>query len=531
VDDRSSSIVLFSRSQQRLRKETIVSRSRTLLATIGILVGLFMASMEATVVATAMPTIVSQLGGLSIYSWVFSVYMLASTTTVPLYGKLSDIYGRRPVYLAAMVLFLGGSVLCGMAQSMEQLIAFRALQGLGAGGVLPLVFIIVGDIFNFEQRARMQGFFSGVWGISSIAGPLLGGFLVDQVSWPWVFYVNVLPGIIATFLVWITLEDRHVDRSVKPSIDFAGAVVMSAAVVSLLLGLSELGTPLGWSLLVTAMALLGLLLWLEMRARDPVLPLRLFRDRLFATATGHGVLAGWAMFGSLSFVPLFVQAVLGTSATEAGSTLMPLMLGWVGASIIGSRLLLRMGYRSLAVFGMGLLTLGAFLMAVVGTSSTRPLIMLFLGMMGVGMGFSIPPFLIAVQSKVPKRDMGTATSTLQFSRSIGGTLGVSVMGAVLSVRLANALTGAGLDPAAVSLNSLIDPLAAPTATAFDTALRTALATAMQGVFYIAFVAAGLGFLVTMLAPGGQISQITPAAPPAQPEPTPTAPPEGVRVGE
>jgi hypothetical protein len=180
---------------------------------------------------------------------------------------------------------------------------------------------------------------------------------------------------------------------------------------------------------------------------------------------------------------------------------------------------------------MGLLTLGAFLMAVMGTGSTRPLIMLFLGMMGVGMGFSIPPFLIAVQSKVPKRDMGTATSTLQFSRSIGGTLGVSVMGAVLSIRLANALTTAGLDPAAVSLNSLIDPLAAPTATAFDAALRTALATAMQGVFYIAFVAAALGFLVTMLAPGGQISQITPGSAPAKPEPTPPTPAEGVAVRE
>jgi hypothetical protein len=218
------------------------------------------------------------------------------------------------------------------------------------------------------------------------------------------------------------------------------------------------------------------------------------------------------MFGSLSFVPLFVQAVLGTSATDAGSTLMPLMLSWVAASVVGSRILLRIEYRTLAVFGMVLLTLGAFCMALLGANATRPLIMLFLGLMGAGMGFSISPFLIAVQSKVARRDMGTATSTLQFSRSIGGTVGVSVLGAVLSVRLATALSAAGLDPAAVSLNSLLDPLAAANSATLDSALRGALAVAMQGVFTIALLAAALGLVVTALAPGGRIVQIKLGAP-------------------
>lgn len=495
---------------QPTHKENPVSRTRVILATIGIMLSLFMASMEATVIATAMPTIVSQLGGLSIYSWAFSVYMLASTTTVPVYGKLSDIFGRRPVYLVAMSLFLVGSVLCGLAQSMEQLIAFRAIQGLGAGGVLPLVFIIVGDLFSFEQRARMQGFFSGVWGVSSVVGPLLGGFLVDQVSWHWVFFINVAPGIVAALMVWFTLQDRHVVKGARPKIDYAGAVLLSVSVLCLLLGLFELGTPFGWALLVVAAVLLAVLMWVEVHAADPVLPLRLFRDRLFATATGHGVLAGWAMFGSFSFVPLFVQAVLGSSATGAGSTLMPLMLGWVGASIIGSRLLLRMGYRTVAITGMVLLTLGSLLMAIMGAESTRPWIMFFLGMMGVGMGFSIPPFLIAVQSSVAKRDMGTATSTLQFSRNIGGTLGVSVMGAYLSIRLAGALIEAGVDPSTVSLNSLIDPLDRASAAGMDEVLRNALALSMQGVFVIAFVGALLGLIVTTLTPGGRIAQIAPA---------------------
>ncbi|MEZ4730453.1 MAG: MDR family MFS transporter [Caldilineaceae bacterium] len=483
-----------------------MSRQRTIIVTAGVMLSLFMASMEGTVIATAMPTIVSQLGGLAIYSWVFSIYMLTSTTTVPVYGKLSDIFGRRPIFAVAMALFLVGSVLCGTAQTMGQLIAYRAIQGLGAGGVMPLAFVIVGDIFNFEQRARMQGLFSGVWGVSSIVGPLLGGFLVDQISWHWVFYVNVLPGIVAALLVWFALQDRHVDKSVKPVIDYAGAILLTAAVVALLLGLFEISTGWGRALLAVAVALLLILFWVERRAVDPILPLHLFPERIFATATGHGLLSGWAMFGSLSFVPLFVQAVLGTSATEAGTTLTPMLLGWVGASIIGSRALLYMSYRVIVLLGAFLLALGAFLMTRANSDVTQLQLMINLGLMGVGMGFSVSPFLIAVQSHVSRRDMGAATSTLTFSRSIGGTLGVSVMGAVLSARLAATLTAAGLDPNAVSLNSLLDPLAGGDAAAgLNDTLRNALAVSIPSVFLIAFIAAAVGLLVCLLAPGGRIT--------------------------
>ncbi len=482
-----------------------MSRQRTVITTAGIMLSLFMASMEGTVIATAMPTIVSQLGGLAIYSWVFSIYMLTSTTTVPIYGKLSDIFGRRPVFAVAMGLFLIGSVLCGTAQNMGQLIAYRALQGLGAGGVMPLAFIIIGDIFSFEQRARMQGLFSGVWGVSSIIGPLLGGFLVDQISWHWVFYINVVPGIVAALMVWFALRDQHVDRSKKPVVDYAGAVLLSAAVMALLVGLFEIGTTMGWGLLTAAAVLFIALFWVERRAVDPILPLPLFRERLFATATAHGVLTGWAMFGSLSFVPLFVQAVLGTSATSAGSTLTPMLLGWVGSSIIGSRALLYTSYRTIVLIGSVLLTLGAFLMTRATSDVTQLQLMINLGLMGVGMGFAVSPFLIAVQSYVKRRDMGAATSTLTFSRSIGGTLGVSVMGAVLSARLASALLAAGLDPDTVSLNSLLDPLASSNAAAgLNGTLRDALAISMQSVFLIAFVAAALALLVSLLAPGGRI---------------------------
>ncbi len=486
-----------------------MSRQRIIVITLGIMLSIFMASMEATVVSTAMPTIVSQLGGLESYSWVFSAYMLASTTTVPLFGKFSDLYGRRPVYAVAMTLFLAGSLLCGLAGSMEQLIFFRVVQGLGAGGILPLAFIIIGDTFSFEQRARMQGVFSGVWGVSSVIGPLLGGFLVDTVSWHWVFYINVIPGLLAGTLVMLSLADgaRKTAAGVA-RVDFLGAGVMSAGVVALLLGLFELGTPVGWGLLATAALLFAALIWIERRAADPILPLLMFRDRLFAVACGHGLLAGFAMFGSLAFVPLFVQAVLGTSATVAGSTLTPMLISWVIASIVSSRLLLAVSYRSLALFGMCLFTLGTFLMTRIGVAVSQINLIIYLGMMGVGMGFSIPSFLIAVQSTVEKRSMGVATSTLQFSRSIGGTLGVSVMGAALGAWLISNLKAAGLESAAVSVDSLLDPIARSASSALSNeVLKNALAGAIQGVFVIAFVAAALGLAITALTPKGRIAQL------------------------
>jgi EmrB/QacA subfamily drug resistance transporter len=482
-----------------------VSRQRTYIVVAGIMLSLFMASMEATVIATAMPTIVSQLGGLEIYSWAFAAYMLTSTCTVPVYGKLSDIYGRRIIYAIAMTLFLVGSILCGLSQSMEQLIFFRALQGIGAGGVLPLAFIIIGDIFSFEQRAKMQGFFAGVWGVSSIIGPVLGGFLVDQASWHWVFYVNIIPGVIAFALVWFGLRDE-LSRKENVAIDYAGAVLLIAAVALLLLGLGDLGNLRGISFVVVAVILFVLLWVVERRAVDPVLPLSLFRDRLFITASLHGMLAGWAMFGTLSFVPLFVQSVMGASATEAGTTITPMMLGWVLASVVGGRLLLRIGYRTVALAGMVMLTLGAFLVSQSGTDATRNEVMIYLTMMGIGMGLSVPSFLIAVQSSVSKRTLGTATSTLQFSRSIGGTLGVSVMGALLTVRLTEALVAAGLDPNAVSLNSMIDSAESAVA-AVTGPMRDAMATAIESIFVLAFIAAALGLVATAFAPHGRVGQL------------------------
>ncbi|MDR7518074.1 MAG: MDR family MFS transporter [Armatimonadota bacterium] len=488
-----------------------MNRSKVLI-TLGVMLSLFLASMEATVVATGMPTIVSQLGGLDIYSWVFSAYMLAATATVPIFGKLSDLFGRRPVYLVAMGLFLAGSLLCGLAQSMAQLIAFRIVQGLGAGGVLPLAFVIVGALFSFEQRAKVQGVFAGVWGISSLVGPLLGGFLVDQVSWRWIFYINLVPGLLAAALIgFVWVDEARPAGAGAVSVDYAGAILLSMGVAALLLGLFEVRTPVGRLLLVLAAGAFAVLWRVEHAAADPVLPLRLFRDRLFAAASAHGVLAGCAVFGGVAFVPLFVQAVMGTSATAAGATLMPLMLGWVAASIIGSRLLLVVGYRPVAVTGMASLTIGTFLMAQIGEQTGHGFLLASLALMGIGMGLSVPSLMIAVQTAVARHDLGTATSTLQFMRSIGGAVGVSVMGLVLSLRLAGTLAAAGADPAAVSLNRLLDPLVrASAATGLEAVLRAALAGAIRGVFIIAFVTAAAGLAATALAPRGRIAQLAAA---------------------
>jgi len=487
-----------------------MSRNRIILVTAGIMLSLFLASMESTVVATAMPTIVGQLGGLEHFSWVFSAFMLASTTTVPLYGKLSDIYGRRKLYVFAMALFLIGSVLCGLANTMTQLIFARALQGIGAGGILPLAFILIGEMFSLEQRTKMQGVFSGVWGVSSIAGPLLGGFLVEQLSWRWIFYINVIPGLLAAALVAFAWRDQ-VQSHKRPAVDYTGAALLTVSVILLLLGLMEFGTSRSWIYIGIAIVLFIALWWVERRAADPILPIPLFRDSLFSTATAHGLLTGWAVFGLISFIPLFVQSVLGTNALQAGITITPMLLGWVGASIVGTRILLRVGYRSLSVIGTALFTVGAFLMTLVGANSNQIIVMVFVTMMGIGMGLSIPAFVIAVQTTVERRHLGTATSMLQFSRSMGGTLGVSVMGAALSARLASNLSASGLDPEMVA--QLLDPIPG-SAVVIDAGVRLAMANAIHLVFLVAFVAAALGLVSAFFTPRKELIEQLPEREPS-----------------
>ena len=472
--------------------------------TTGIILSIFLAAVEATVVATAMPTIVAQLGGLSIYSWVFSIYMLASTTTVPLYGKLSDIFGRKNLYIFAMVLFLFGSVLCGSAETMMQLIIFRGIQGLGAGGVLPLALTIIGQIFSVEQRAKMQGILSGVWGISSIIGPLLGGFLVDQISWPWVFYINLIPGTFAILIVWFVWKDDTGKAAEKPKLDILGAVLLTLGALSFLMGLNDLGSLGGWIYLIAAILLFIWLYFVEKNAPDPILPTKLFANRIFLIAIVHGVLAGAAMFGSLNYIPLFAQAVIGTTATQAGITLTPMSLSWTFASIYAGRLILKLPYRTIAIIGMVLLVIGSFMMTTINAETSQVVIMIYTSLMGIGMGMTIPIYMIAVQTAVDKKDMGTATSTVQFSRTIGGTIGVSIMGVFLSTRLAQLLLKAGFDPNTVNMNNLINN---ETGTNVDHAVQSLLGTSMANMLYLALIPAVIGLFFVFATPKGKVTAL------------------------
>jgi EmrB/QacA subfamily drug resistance transporter len=414
--------------------------SRRGLVTLGILTGTFLAAIEATIVATAMPTVVAQFGGLAHYSWVFSGYMLTSTVTMPLWGNLSDLYGRRPFYLASVGLFLAGSALSGASQSMAQLIAFRAVQGVGAGGLLPLGMTLLGDMYTLEERARTQALFSGVWGLASILGPLVGGYVTEALSWRWVFYLNLPFGAVAALLVGSALVDRH--RSDRPQIDYAGALLLMLSVGALMLALGQTGAPdavltgsqiAGLGLVAAA----GTLAFLvnERRVAQPLIPANLFSDRLVRATTLSGFWTGVAMFGTLSFVPLFAQSAMGGTATEAGRALSPLLLGWVGMSIVTGRLIPRLGPRPLILTGLSLLMAGFVSLATVHQGTTWTVLYATLGVMGMGMGLTMLSLLLALQNSVPRAHLGIATSVAQFSRSIGGAIGVSVMGAIVAASL------------------------------------------------------------------------------------------------
>ncbi len=486
----------------------LMTGKRLYVITATMMLSLFLASVEATIVATAMPTIVAELGGLSIYAWAFAAFQLTATTAVPIFGKLSDIYGRRPIYLISMAIFLLGSVLCGFAVSMPFLVTFRAIQGLGAGGLMPLAFTIIGDIFTFEQRAKIQGVFSGVWGVSSVIGPLVGGFLVDKIGWEWVFFINVPFGILAAILMIVAWRD--IVPHTRAQVDFIGAGLLASGISTFLFAFSQLNEPRGWespafwTLIFVALILLVVLVWFERRAPNPILPMPLFRERLFVVATGQGFLAGFALFGTTAFIPFFVQSVLGTSATAAGATLTPQIVAWVTGSIISSRLLLRYGYRPIALFGATLLVIGSAMMLLV--SAQMPLWFLYIavGVNGFGMGFTIPAFTIAVQSSVPRQAMGTSTSTLQFGRNIGGAIGVSALGVILTLRLDEALTRMGMDSKRVSLGALLDRAndASPASLA---PIRDSLASAIQTLFVVAFVITLAAWVVVSLTPRGMIA--------------------------
>ncbi len=479
----------------------LLSRRRRIGVTAGVMLGMFLAALEATVVSTAMPTVVASLGGIERYSWVFSAYLLTSTVTLPLWGKLSDLYGRRRLYQIGIAIFLVGSMLCGVSQTMTQLVAARAVQGLGAGALVPLALTIIGEIYTIQERSRMQGFFSGVWGLASVLGPLVGGYITDQLSWRWVFFINLPFGLLAALVIGFTLIEPK--RTTRASIDYAGALSLTAAITLLLFALVEGWHLWGWTgwqtiaIFGVSLSAFGLFAWIEKHAAEPIVPFDLLFEHMFFTSTICGFLVGMAMFGAISFIPLLVQGVWGGSATEAGSALTPLLLFWVLTSIVGGRILPRVGVRPLVIAGATLVTTGFVVLANLPPSAPHIVLMADMGLMGVGMGLIMLTLIIAVQSSVRRERLGIATSLSMFFRSIGGAIGVASMGAVLAVSLSNKLGAT----AGVDANKLLDANERATMSPESLhAIAGALGASLHYVFWIGAAAAALGLVAAFWLP-------------------------------
>ena len=472
----------------------------------GLMLGILLAALDQTIVATALPTIVGELGGIEHLSWVVTAYLLSSTASVPLYGKISDLYGRRIVFQFAIVTFLIGSIFAGLAQNMVQLVIARGIQGIGGGGLMAMAMTIIGDVVSPRERGRYQGYIASVFVFASIVGPLVGGFFVDHLTWRWIFYVNVPVGGAALIVTSMVL--RLPFRRRPHRIDYLGAALLVASVGCLLLVAVWVGTTFPWdSALIIGLAAIGILLAAlfllqERRVEEPIIPLRLFRRPVVAASSAVMFLVGVTFFGAVVFLPLFLQAVLGATAANSGLLLLPLMMGVVTTAIGSGRIISRTGrYRWWPVGGMALCTVGMFLLSRMDPSTSRVYASLSMAVLGLGIGMVMQVLVLAIQNAVDHRDLGAATSAANFFRSIGGTFGTGVFGAIFSARL-GAVLAASL-PAPVS--GRLDPSSlarAPEAIArLDPPIREAvvggIAQAVHTVFLVAVPLAALGFVIAL----------------------------------
>jgi len=418
-------------------------RRQLIITLAGVMLAMFLGSLDQTIVGTAMPQIITDLGGFTHYTWVTTAYVISSTITVPITGKLTDMYGRKWFYVAGLSIFILGSMLCGLSQTMTQIILFRGFQGIGAGVMMANAFIVIGDLFPPAERGKYQGLMAGVFGISSIIGPTLGGFLTDELSWHWVFFVNVPLGIMVIGLFIFFFPDIRPDRR-KHRIDYPGLVTLILAVVPLMLALTWAGVDYPWSSatiisMFAFSAIMGaLFVMFENRSEEPLIPLWIFKNRIVGVSAVVIFITGFGMFGGIIFVPLFFQGVLGESATASGSFLTPMMLGVVGAAIVSGQVLSRAGghYRLQGIVGLAVMALGMALLSMmtIETSNTRAILNIV--MVGIGLGITMPLYTIAVQNAVPYAVMGVATSSTAFFRSMGGAVGLAILGSVMNNRFA-----------------------------------------------------------------------------------------------
>jgi EmrB/QacA subfamily drug resistance transporter len=409
-----------------------------------LMLGMFLAALDQTIVSTALPTIVGDLGGLNHLSWVVTAYLLASTVSTPIYGKLGDMYGRKPIFLTAILIFLAGSMLAGLSQSMAELISFRAIQGIGAGGLIVSAQAIIADIIPPRERGRYMGLMGAVFAVSSVAGPLLGGFFVDNLSWRWVFYVNMPIGAIAVAVVALKLHLHVVTH--RHRIDYVGAALLAGGVSALILVTTWGGTQYRWgSGTILALAVVGVVLllafvWQERRATEPIIPLDLFQSSIFNVASAMGFAIGMAMFGAIVFIPLYLQLVYGASPTSSGLRMIPLMAGLLVASIASGRIISRIGrYKVFPVVGTAILIVGMLLLSRLGVGTAPWLASAYMVVVGVGIGLVMQVLVLVVQNDARPSEIGVATSTATFFRSVGGSFGVALFGAIFASRLTDAL--------------------------------------------------------------------------------------------
>lgn len=414
--------------------------------TTALLISTFLAAIEVTIISTAMPQITGSLGGLELMSWVFAIYLLTTSVTTPIWGKLADLVGRKPVYMIGVVIFLAGSLLCGLSQTMSMLIVFRALQGIGAGAINPVTFTMIADVFNFEQRAKVQGLVSSMWGIAGILGPLIGGFLVDFVSWHWVFFINIPFGIVSMWMI-----GRHYKETIekrKRKIDYGGALTFTIGMTALLFALLSVGgetggealdTPWIYALYGVAVVFLVIFFGIQLKHEEPMMPMRLFKQRDVAVSNGIGFLTSVILIGLTAYLPLWIQGVLEMGATASGFALMPLSIGWPLAAMLTSKLLRRINLKGITVLGGALIAAGS--LSFIGITSSMPIwvLVLIMFVIGLGFGFATTTTTIVIQSSVAASMRGAAGSLNMLLRTLGQTVGIAVLGSILNMNISGSM--------------------------------------------------------------------------------------------
>lgn len=462
---------------------------------LAVMSGMLLAALDQTIVSTALPRIVSELHGLKDLSWVVTAYLLTSTISVPISGKLSDIFGRKKLFLLAILIFVTGSALSGLSQNMAELIGFRALQGIGAGMLMSNAFAVIGDLFTPAERGRWQGIIGGVFGLASVIGPLLGGYLTDHASWRWNFYINVPVGILAFFMISSLMPHIESDKK-RQQIDYLGAGLLAGGLSSLLLGFVWGGSQYPWrSFQVIGILALAVVLLLAFgrvehkHAKDPILPLDLFKNSIFSLSMLIVFLLGIAMFGAILYLPLFAQDVLGRTATNSGVIMTPMVLSLVVVSIFAGQLVSRTGrYKAPAVFGMAAVTAGMLWLSTMGLHTSNGQFTARMILLGIGLGFGMPIFNLIVQNAFPHSRLGIVTASVQLFRSIGATIGVAVMGSILNNRLSHHL----VHGAAVSANQLSNV----NAKSISEPIKNALSNSISDVFLISGLIVSIAFFAS-----------------------------------